>query len=35
VVKDERPFLRGLRWSIRDGVHLSHQVFRGDRFILL
>ena len=33
--KDERPFLRGLRWSIRDSVHLSHQVFRGDRFILV
>ena len=33
--KDERPFLRGLCWSIRDSVHLSHQVFRGDRFILV
>lgn len=34
-LQDEPHFLRGLLWSVRDSVHLFHQLFRGDRFILL
>jgi hypothetical protein len=34
-LQDEPHFLRGLHWSVWDGVHLSHQLFRGDCFILL
>src|SRR5437764_151356 len=34
-LQDEPHFLPGLFWSIRDGIHLSHQLFRGDRYILL
>jgi hypothetical protein len=34
-LQDEPHFLRGLLWSVRDGIHLSHQPFRGDHFVLL
>jgi hypothetical protein len=34
-LQDEPHFLWGLLWSVRDGVHLSHQLFRCDCFILL